>query len=37
LEVAAQRMQQKGSFVINDLKDANGGPAGTEVVIELKV
>jgi hypothetical protein len=29
-------LQQKGSFVINDLKDASGNPAGTEVVIDLE-
>jgi tetratricopeptide (TPR) repeat protein/anti-sigma regulatory factor (Ser/Thr protein kinase) len=37
LQLLTHRLQQKGSFVINDLKDASGNPAGTEVVIDLEV
>ena len=37
LQLLTHRLQQKGRFVINDLKDAAGDPAGTEVVIELEV
>jgi LytS/YehU family sensor histidine kinase len=36
LQLLTHRLQQKGSFVINDLKDTAGNPAGTEVVIELE-
>ncbi|MCU0318539.1 MAG: tetratricopeptide repeat protein [Flavobacteriales bacterium] len=36
LQLLTHRLQQKGSFVIHDLKDAAGDPAGTEVVIELE-
>ncbi len=36
LQLLTYRLQQKGRFVINDLKDAAGNPAGTEVVIELE-
>jgi LytS/YehU family sensor histidine kinase len=36
LQLLTHRLQQKGSFVINDLKDAAGNAAGTEVVIELE-
>lgn len=36
LQLLTHRLQQKGSFVINDLMDAAGNAAGTEVVIELE-
>jgi tetratricopeptide (TPR) repeat protein/two-component sensor histidine kinase len=36
LQLLTHRLQQKGSFVINDLKDAAGNAEGTEVVIELE-
>ena len=36
LQLLTYRLQQKGSFVINDLKDTAGNPVGTEVVIELE-
>lgn len=36
LQLLTHRLQQKGRFTVNDLKDAAGSPAGTEVVIELE-
>ncbi len=36
LQLLTHRLQQKGRFTINDLKDTAGHPAGTEVVIELE-
>lgn len=36
LQLLTYRLQQKGRFMIHDLKDAAGDPAGTEVVIELE-
>lgn len=35
LQLLTHRLQQKGSFSINDITDGAGNPAGTEVVIEL--
>jgi hypothetical protein len=35
LQLLTHRLQQMGSFTIQDLQDASGQPAGTEVVIEL--
>jgi Tfp pilus assembly protein PilF len=37
LQLLTHRLQQKGRFVINDLKDPAGNPVGTEVMIELEV
>ena len=37
LLLLTHRMQQKGSIAINDLRDDQGAPRGTEVVIELEV
>lgn len=36
LQLLTHRLQQKGRFTVNDLKDGAGHPAGTEVVIELE-
>jgi len=36
LQLLTHRLQQRGSFTINDLKDEAGNPAGTEVIIELE-
>ncbi len=36
LQLLTHRLQQRGSFTINDLKDHNGHAAGTEVVIDLE-
>lgn len=36
LQLLTHRLQQKGSFSINDITDGAGNPAGTEVVIELE-
>lgn len=36
LQLLTHRLQQKGRFTVNDLKDGAGQPAGTEVVIELE-
>jgi len=35
LLLLTHRMQQKGSIVINDLRDERGAPSGTEVLIDL--
>jgi hypothetical protein len=36
LRLLTHRLQQKGSYVINDLRDADGSAIGTEVVIDLE-
>lgn len=36
LRLLTHRLQQKGSYVINDLLDAEGASAGTEVIIDLE-
>lgn len=36
LRLLTHRLQQKGSYVINDLLDTDGTPAGTEVIIDLE-
>lgn len=36
LRLLTHRLQQKGSYVIKDLVDDQGAPAGTEVIIDLE-
>lgn len=36
LRLLTHRLQQKGSYIINDLLDADGAPTGTEVIIDLE-
>ncbi len=36
LQLLTYRLQQRGSYTINDLKDPSGRPTGTEVVIDLE-